>query len=90
MLIKCPYCGERPSEEFTVLGDAAPVRPDGSDDFESWYDYVYLRDNLKGRMREHWHHGGGCRSWLVVERDNASHEIFAVAAARDAKRGRRP
>jgi sarcosine oxidase delta subunit len=27
MLIKCPYCGERPLEEFAILGDAAPVRP---------------------------------------------------------------
>ena len=27
MLIKCPYCGERPSEEFTYLGDASVKRP---------------------------------------------------------------
>jgi sarcosine oxidase subunit delta len=40
-------------------------------------------------MREHWHHAGGCRSWLLVERDNATHEIFAVEAARDATRGPR-
>lgn len=84
MLIKCPYCGERPSEEFTYLGDASLTRPAG-DDFDAWYDYVYLRHNVKGRMREYWHHGGGCRSWLVVERDTATHEVFAVAAARDAK-----
>ena len=88
MLIKCPYCGERPLEEFAILGDAAPVRPAG-DDFEAWLDYVYLRDNLKGRMSEHWHHAGGCRSWLIVERDNATHEIFAVEPARDANRGHR-
>jgi methylglutamate dehydrogenase subunit B len=85
MLIKCPYCGERPSEEFTVLGDAAPIRPAG-DDVEAFHAYVHLRDNLKGRMREHWHHAGGCRSWLVVERDNATHEIFAVEPARDRRR----
>jgi methylglutamate dehydrogenase subunit B len=84
MLIKCPYCGERPLEEFAVLGDAAPMRPAG-DDFEAWYDYVYLRDNLKGRMSEHWHHAGGCRSWLIVERDNATHEIFAVTPAREGR-----
>jgi methylglutamate dehydrogenase subunit B len=84
MLIKCPYCGERPLEEFAILGDAAPVRPAG-DDVEAWHDYVYLRDNLKGRMREHWHHAGGCRSWLIVERDNATHEIFAVSPAREGR-----
>ena len=87
MLIRCPYCGERPLEEFTILGDAAPIRPTDLDDFEAWYAYVYLRDNLKGRMREHWHHAGGCRAWLVVERDNATHEVFAVVPARE---GRRP
>ncbi|HSM19070.1 MAG TPA: sarcosine oxidase subunit delta, partial [Hyphomicrobiales bacterium] len=43
MLIKCPYCGERPLDEFAVLGDAAPTRPTDLDDFEAWYDYVYLR-----------------------------------------------
>jgi len=82
MLIKCPYCGERPLEEFTILGDASVVRPEGSDDFEAWYDYVYLRNNPKGRMEEYWHHGGGCRSWLVVERDTATHSIHRVTAAR--------
>ena len=89
VLIKCPYCGDRPSEEFTTLGDAS-VAPPATDDFEAWYDYVYLRDNVKGRMREYWHHGGGCRSWLVVERNTATHEIYSVTAARDANgRGRR-
>jgi sarcosine oxidase subunit delta len=89
MLIKCPYCGDRPSEEFTQLGDAAVRRPEGAE-FEVWYDYVYLRDNPKGRFREYWHHGGGCRSWLIVERDTQTHEIFAVAAARDEMRRRKP
>ncbi|MFW6077863.1 MAG: sarcosine oxidase subunit delta, partial [Hyphomicrobiales bacterium] len=53
---------------------------------EAFHDYVYLRDNLKGRMREHWHHAGGCRSWLVVERDNSTHEIFGVEPARERRR----
>ena len=30
MLIDCPYCGERLSEEFTILGDATKQRPAGS------------------------------------------------------------
>ncbi len=45
---------------------------------DQWFDYVYLRDNPKGRFQEYWHHGGGCRSWLVVDRDTQTHEIFAV------------
>lgn len=84
MLIKCPYCGDRPVEEFTMLGDASVKRPEGGD-AEAWYDYVYLRDNPKGRFSEFWHHGAGCRSWLVVERDTQTHEVFGVTAARDGK-----
>jgi sarcosine oxidase subunit delta len=78
-------------EEFTYLGDASKRRPSRFDDksMEEWFDYVYIRDNIKGRMKEYWHHGGGCRSWLVVDRDTETHEIFGVTTARDyARRGK--
>jgi sarcosine oxidase subunit delta len=85
MILTCPFCGERPSEEFSVLGDAAPVRPASPDaDPEAWHDYVYLRANPCGLHREYWHHVGGCRQWLVVTRDTATHEISAVEPARRA------
>ncbi|WP_421706560.1 sarcosine oxidase subunit delta [Algihabitans sp.] len=88
MLIPCPFCGLRPSEEFTILGDATPKRPDSPEaDPQAWHDYVYLRDNPRGRHREFWQHVGGCRAWLVVERDTASHEILSVELARDALTG---
>ncbi|PZO89700.1 MAG: hypothetical protein DI631_12830 [Acinetobacter johnsonii] len=35
--------------------------------------------------REYWHHAGGCRRWLVVARDTATH---AVASVRDAAEDR--
>lgn len=83
MRINCPLCGERPSEEFTMLGDANPVRPDDidPDTMERWYDYVYLRENPKGKFSEYWHHGGGCRSWLIVERDTQTHNVYTVSLA---------
>jgi heterotetrameric sarcosine oxidase delta subunit len=78
-LITCPHCGVRPREEFTIRGDAQPVRPKASASDDAWYSYVYSRDNPKGRIVEHWQHTAGCRRWLVVERDNAlSHEVFSV------------
>ena len=49
LLIPCPYCGERDSQEFVYRGDASPRRPEGEDGF---YDYVYLRDNVIGEMAE--------------------------------------
>ncbi|MGH6875443.1 MAG: sarcosine oxidase subunit delta [Aestuariivirgaceae bacterium] len=91
MRIKCPQCGERPSEEYTYLGDARPKRPETNDpsSMDEWFDYVYLRENPKGRLLEYWHHSGGCRSWLVAERDTETHEIFSVVTARDYAKGQR-
>ena len=81
-LITCPHCGVRPKEEFSIRGDASPVRPAAGAPDDAWYRYVFLRDNPKGRITEHWHHSAGCRRWLVVERDNAaSHEVYRVTDA---------
>jgi sarcosine oxidase subunit delta len=97
MRIACPFCGERESGEFTYLGDAKPKRPamvareaapDATAEEAAFYDYVYLRDNVAGQMSEYWYHGGGCRSWLVVERNTLSHEISAVRAAPGAGAGK--
>lgn len=80
MLIRCPICGERDVSEFTYEGDATAVRPSLAEtDPEPWLAYVYDRSNPRGPHREHWHHTGGCRSWLVVERDTLTHDIFSVA-----------
>jgi len=85
MLIKCPHCGTRPVEEYTFLGDARPKRPVSNDPstMDRWFDYVYLRDNSKGRFDEYVHHSGGCRAWLVVTRDTQTHEVFATVTARE-------
>lgn len=86
MRIPCPYCGSRDVQEFTCLGDATPQRPEGKNP-QAMYDYVYLRDNPRGRHKEHWYHGAGCHAWLVVERDTLSHEIYGVTPAKDRARG---
>ena len=85
MLIPCPHCGTRPVEEFTFLGDASVTRPTTNDpaSMEQWYDYVYLRDNPRGRFAEFAHHSGGCRAWLVVTRNTETHEVYGAVTARD-------
>ena len=84
MRIPCPHCGERDRREFTILGDADPVRPDGMDaDGGTMYDYVYSRRNAAGSHREFWYHAAGCHAWLVVERDTLTHAITSVASARE-------
>ena len=88
-LISCPHCGTRPKEEFFIRGDATPVRPAPMAAEEVWHDYVHLRANPRGRIREHWQHVAGCRRWLVVERDNLTHEVFGVTDAAKAGEGAR-
>ena len=91
MLIKCPHCGTRPIEEFTFLGDARPERPNSNDPatMDQWFDYVYLRDNPKGRFDEYVHHSGGCRAWMVVTRDTQTHEVSATVTASDWAKARK-
>jgi heterotetrameric sarcosine oxidase delta subunit len=85
MRIPCPFCGPRDTAEFSYLGDAAPKRPDtavaGADIDAALYDYVYLRDNPAGLLKEYWYHGSGCHGWLVVERDTSTHRIIAASMA---------
>lgn len=82
--IDCPYCGPRDFSEFTYGEDASLVRPAlDNQDQQVWYEYVFLRDNPRGRHQEFWHHVNGCRQWLRVERDTLTHEIFSVEPARD-------
>ena len=83
-LISCPHCGPRPKEEFTVKG-AALARPEAAADTATWVDHVYLRENPRGLYDEYWHHTSGCRRWLVVTRDTATHDLDAVRDAADKK-----
>ena len=92
MLIPCPHCGTRPVEEFTFLGDASVKRPNTIEraSMEQWHDYVYLRDNPKGRFDEYAHHSGGCRAWLVVSRNTATHEVYGCVTAREYAKASKP
>jgi len=88
MRIPCPYCGPRDSSEFNYGGDAARVRPNITDaDPEHWLAYVYERDNPRGPHKEFWHHLHGCRQWLVVTRDTATHVITDAEMARARQTG---
>jgi sarcosine oxidase subunit delta len=81
--IPCPCCGERDHDEFCYGGDATLERPSvGETDAEAWYAYVHTRRNPQGPHREYWQHVMGCRQWLVVERDTATHCIRKARLAR--------
>ncbi len=78
MRIKCPVCGERSVAEFAYGGDATVARPPLDAPAEAWNTSVYDRENPRGPHAEFWQHVFGCRSWLKVERDTATHAIGSV------------
>ncbi len=79
MLINCPCCGMRMASEFTYMGDATKIRPfDNEQDVSKWNSYIFERTNPKGWHQEFWHHSGGCRSVVKVNRNTETHEIRSV------------
>ena len=91
MRLSCPCCGPRDLDEFVYGGDGARLRPDQSEtDALPWQIYVYDRQNPRGLHVELWQHVAGCRHWLRVVRDTATHEIRSVElAGRFTERGMR-
>ncbi len=81
MRLKCPYCGERDTEEFTTLGSANGVRPDpkAPNALQAFHEYLHLRENTAGTNIEYWYHAAGCRTWLRVSRNTRTHEVSSVA-----------
>jgi len=77
LLIPCPWCGERDEVEFSYGGQAGvayPLDPEALSD-EEWAEWLFVRDNPKGRFVERWVHTQGCRRWFDLVRDTVTHEI---------------
>ena len=79
LLIPCPWCGPRPEIEFRHAGEANLARRggEGMTDRE-WGDYLYARDNTKGRTFERWRHVHGCGCFFNAERDTVTDRISAT------------
>ena len=73
--IHCPWCGPRDEPEFRWGGEVAATRPAGKVSDAVWAEYLFLRDNRKGLVRERWLHALGCRQWFVVVRNTVTHQI---------------
>ena len=72
--IRCPWCGERDETEFSygAQADVAyPADPAALSDAE-WAEFVFVRANPKGPLRERWVHTQGCRRWFDVVRDTST------------------
>ncbi len=88
MIIDHPLLGPRDASEFVYLGDASLINrpnPKAENAQELFHEYMYLRDNPAGELRELWYHEQGDRSWLIVTRNTLTHEITNVELARPSK-----
>jgi sarcosine oxidase, subunit delta len=77
LLIRCPWCGDRDEAEFHYGGQAHvdyPEQPNDLDD-QAWSEYLFMRDNPRGRFAERWSHSAGCRRWFTTIRDTATNEM---------------
>ena len=78
ILLDCPHCGPRNSDEFTFNGEIVP-RPDvEATDAAEWRRYLYMKSNGDGWQTERWFHLSGCRRFLLVERNLDTNEIASV------------
>jgi sarcosine oxidase, subunit delta len=77
LLIPCPWCGNRPENEFRYGGQANVQRPadPASIDDVAWTAYLYLRDNPKGHHTERWRHLHGCGQFFICVRDTVTDRI---------------
>jgi sarcosine oxidase, subunit delta len=74
LLIRCPYCGERPEVEFRGGGEAhvaRPADPSQTSD-QQWVSFLFYRNNPKGLHAERWLHVHGCGRWFNAVRDTVS------------------
>jgi len=80
--LDCPWCGPRDVGEFSYGSEAhiaRPVNPAEVSD-AAWADYLFMKTNPKGLMRERWVHAHGCRRWFNVVRHTVTDQVLAVYA----------
>ena len=79
LLIECPFCGPRAEIEFRCGGQGHIQRPGphATVSDADWAEYLFYRENPKGKHRERWLHVAGCRRWFNVTRDTVTHRMGA-------------
>jgi len=80
LIIRCPYCGDRPEIEFHHGGEAHIARPDDPAALSdaAWTDFVHNRTNPKGLHAERWYHQHGCGRFFNALRDTVSDRLLAT------------
>ncbi len=79
-IMPCPLNGPRNIEEFRYGGEVVPPPdPDAASDRE-WSDYLFMRENAAGVVREWWFHVP-TSFWFIAERNTVSDEIVRTYLA---------
>jgi sarcosine oxidase subunit delta len=87
-IMHCPLNGPRNISEFVWAGEVVEEPdPNRCSDAE-WADYVFLRDNRPGVVREWWLHAPTAY-WFIAERNTLTDEILRTYAASEMFRTRR-
>ena len=87
MRIDCPHCGLRFQRRIHHQGVRSRRLVRAADAGTRCIRRLRLRrqETSGAARREHWHHAGGCRAWLVVERNTLTHEIYSVTDVSEAR-----
>jgi len=78
ILIHCPHCGPRNSNEFVHCGERHDRPEDENVGRAKWRAYLYLRHNVAGWTTETWFHRFGCARFFVAERNTITNEVRAT------------
>lgn len=80
LLIRCPWCGERPEVEFRHAGEAHVARPadPAAVSDTDWTEFLYFRANPRGRHAERWRHAHGCGRFFNAVRDTVTDRFTAT------------
>lgn len=77
VLLACPNCGLRNTQEFRFGGEYNPRPKTPLDTTDTaWTDFIFMRDNKAGVQREWWYHRAGCGLWFLAERHTKTNEVL--------------
>jgi methylglutamate dehydrogenase subunit B len=77
--ITCPHCGPRSGVEFAFERPVEAIVPLEASTEEAMAR-LYTRENPRGLSWELWRHAHGCRAWIKLRRDTATHEVLEAVA----------
>jgi sarcosine oxidase subunit delta len=85
MLIDCPNCGSRNISEFRYGGEINKRPPMNEITPHEWAEYVFMRDNPLGVLKEWWFHRAGCSQWFIAERHTKTHAVMQTYVWKNAQ-----